>query len=29
VETTVEIGRKIGGGEIIQMIVDDLKDDSE
>ncbi|EGC28660.1 hypothetical protein DICPUDRAFT_96126 [Dictyostelium purpureum] len=29
VETTVEIANKVGGGEIIERIVDDLKDESE
>lgn len=29
VETTVEIAQKIGGYEIIQLIVEDLKDESE
>ncbi|KAM9966389.1 hypothetical protein ACTFIR_006601 [Dictyostelium discoideum] len=29
VETTLEIANKVGGGEIIERIVDDLKDESE
>ena len=29
VDTTVEIATKVGGGEIIQMIVEDLKDENE
>lgn len=29
VETTVEIANKVGGGEIVAMIVDDLKDENE